>query len=46
MFLGEVVGTAVLILLGLWLARAWSQSHLAKHERDRRLAAARERRGF
>jgi hypothetical protein len=45
---GEVWGVtiAVLILLALWLARAWSISHLAKHERDPRLAHARERRGF
>jgi hypothetical protein len=45
---GEVWGVtiAVAILLGLWLARAWSVSHLEKHERDPRLAHARERRGF
>ena len=45
---GEVWGVtiAVLILLGLWLAHSWSRAHLAKHERDPRLAHARERRGF
>jgi len=45
---GEVWGVtiAVLILLGLWLARSWSRAHLEKHERDPRLAHARERRGF
>jgi hypothetical protein len=40
------VTIAVAILLALWLARAWSVSHLEKHERDPRLAHARERRGF
>jgi len=40
------VTIAVAILLALWLARAWSQSHLARVERDPRLAHARERRGF
>lgn len=45
---GEVWGVtiAVLILVALWLIRAWSQAHLAKHDRDPRLAHARERRGF
>ena len=45
---GEVwsVTIAVLILLALWLARAWSVSHLQRMERDPRLAHARERRGF
>ena len=45
---GEVWGVtiAVLILLALWLARAWSLSHLKRMERDPRLAHARERRGF
>jgi hypothetical protein len=45
---GEVWGVtiAVAILFALWLARAWSVSHLEKHERDPRLAHARERRGF
>ena len=45
---GEVWGVtiAVLILFALWMVRAWSLAHLAKHERDPRLAHARERRGF
>jgi hypothetical protein len=45
---GEVWGVtiAVAVLLALWLARAWSRSHLARVERDPRLAHARERRGF
>ena len=45
---GEVAGLsiAVGVLLVLWLARAWSVSHLERLERDPRLAHARERRGF
>ena len=45
---GEILGItiAVGVLLALWLARAWSLSHLARMERDPRLAHARERRGF
>ena len=45
---GEVAGLsiAVGVLFVLWLMRAWSVSHLEKHERDPRLAHARERRGF
>jgi hypothetical protein len=45
---GQVAGVsiAVGILLALWLARAWSLAHIAKAERDPRLAHARERRGF
>jgi hypothetical protein len=45
---GQVAGVsiAVGVLFALWLARAWSLSHLARIERDPRLAHARERRGF
>jgi hypothetical protein len=45
---GQVAGVsiAVGVLFALWLIRAWSVSHLEKHERDPRLAHARERRGF
>jgi hypothetical protein len=45
---GEILGVtiAVAILFALWLARAWSLAHLARAERDPRLAHARERRGF
>jgi TRAP-type C4-dicarboxylate transport system permease large subunit len=44
----EILGVtiAVGVLLGLWLARAWSLAHLARTERDPRLARGRERRGF
>jgi uncharacterized membrane protein YdfJ with MMPL/SSD domain len=42
--LGVTIGVGV--LLALWLARAWSLAHLARAERDPRLAHARERRGF
>jgi hypothetical protein len=44
----EVAGLsiAVGVLFVLWLARAWSVSHLEQLERDPRLAHARERRGF
>jgi hypothetical protein len=40
------VSIAVGVLFALWLLRAWSTAHLAAHERDPRLAHARERRGF
>jgi membrane protein implicated in regulation of membrane protease activity len=45
---GQVAGVSIAIgvLFALWLARAWSQSHLKRMERDPRLAHARERRGF
>ena len=44
----EVAGVsiAVGVLVVLWALRAWSNAHLAAHERDPRLAHARERRGF
>lgn len=40
------VSIAVGVLVALWALRAWSNAHLDAHERDPRLAAARERRGF
>jgi membrane protein implicated in regulation of membrane protease activity len=45
---GDVLGItiAVGVLLALWLVHAWAQSHRAQDERDPRLTAARERRGF
>ena len=47
---GDVLGVtiAVLLLTGLWALRAWSQSHHHRQQDDRdpRLSAARERRGF
>jgi len=44
----EVAGVsiAVGVLVVLWALRAWSNAHLAAHDRDPRLAHARERRGF
>jgi hypothetical protein len=44
----EVLGVTIAVgaLFALWLARAWSVAHLARAERDPRLAHARERRGF
>jgi membrane protein implicated in regulation of membrane protease activity len=43
----EVAGVsiAVGVLVVLWALRAWSKARLAAHERDPRLAHARERRG-
>jgi hypothetical protein len=45
---GDVVGLsiAVGVLLVLWLIHAWARGHAADDQRDRRLTAARERRGF
>jgi membrane protein implicated in regulation of membrane protease activity len=44
----EVAGVsiAVGVLVLLWAGRAWRNARLAAHARDRRLAHARERRGF
>ena len=44
---GDVVGVsiAVGVLVVLWIVHAWAQSH-HRGERDPRLTAARERRGF
>ena len=45
---GDVLGItiAVAALLLLWLVHAWAQGHRHAGERDPRLTAARERRGF
>jgi hypothetical protein len=45
---GDVAGLsiAVGILLVLWLVHAWARGHAHSDERDPRLTAARERRGF
>jgi membrane protein implicated in regulation of membrane protease activity len=45
---GDVAGVsiAVGVLLVLWLVHAWARGHGRADERDRRLTAARERRGF
>ena len=45
---GDTLGLTIVIgvLLVLCLARAWAQSHHKNAQRDRRLVAARERRGF
>jgi membrane protein implicated in regulation of membrane protease activity len=45
---GDVLGVTIAVgaLLLLWLVHAWAQSHRARDERDPRLTAARERRGF
>ncbi len=45
---GDVAGVtiAVVVLALLWAVHAWSDSHRRAHERDPRLTAARERRGF
>jgi hypothetical protein len=45
---GDVAGVsiAVGVLLALWLVHAWARGHGHDDERDRRLTAARERRGF
>jgi membrane protein implicated in regulation of membrane protease activity len=45
---GDVLGItiAVAALLLLWLVHAWARSHRHAGERDPRLTAARERRGF
>jgi uncharacterized membrane protein (DUF485 family) len=44
---GDVIGVsiAVGVLVVLWIVHAWAQSHRPA-ERDPRLTAARERRGF
>jgi hypothetical protein len=44
----DTLGLTIVIgvLLVLCLARGWAQSHRKNAERDRRLVAARERRGF
>jgi membrane protein implicated in regulation of membrane protease activity len=44
---GDVLGVSIAIgvLVVLWLVHAWAQSHRPA-ERDPRLTAARERRGF
>lgn len=44
----DTVGLTIVIgvLVTLCLARAWAQNHRRNSERDRRLVAARERRGF
>jgi hypothetical protein len=45
---GDVVPltVAVVVLLVLWLARAWMTAHAVAELRDPRLVRARERRGF
>jgi membrane protein YdbS with pleckstrin-like domain len=45
---GDAVGVsiAVAVLVVLWIVHAWAQSHRRSDERDPRLTAARERRGF
>jgi fatty acid desaturase len=45
---GDVVrvSIAVAVLVVLWIAHAWAQSHRPSEGRDPRLTAARERRGF
>jgi membrane protein implicated in regulation of membrane protease activity len=45
---GDVAGIsiAVGVLVVLWVAHAWAQSHRRADGRDPRLTAARERRGF
>jgi hypothetical protein len=45
---GDVVGVsiAVGVLVVLWVAHAWAQGHRHDDDRDPRLTAARERRGF
>jgi membrane protein implicated in regulation of membrane protease activity len=45
---GDVAGVsiAVGVLLVLWLVHAWARGHGRAEERDPRLTAARERRGF
>jgi membrane protein YdbS with pleckstrin-like domain len=45
---GDVGGItiAVVVLAVLWAIHAWSERHRRAHERDPRLTAARERRGF
>jgi fatty acid desaturase len=45
---GDVAGMsiAVGVLVVLWLAHAWAESHRRAEGRDPRLTAARERRGF
>jgi fatty acid desaturase len=45
---GDVVGVSVAVgvLVVLWIVHAWAQSHRRAEGRDRRLTAARERRGF
>ena len=45
---GDVLGITIAVgaLLLLWLVHAWARSHRHAGERDPRLTAARERRGF
>jgi len=45
---GDTLGLTIVmgVLLVLCLARGWAQNHRKDNERDRRLVAARERRGF
>jgi membrane protein implicated in regulation of membrane protease activity len=45
---GDVTGLSIAVggLLALWIVHAWAQGHRQADERDRRLSAARERRGF
>jgi fatty acid desaturase len=45
---GDVAGVsiAVGVLVVLWLAHGWAESHRSSEGRDPRLTAARERRGF
>jgi hypothetical protein len=45
---GDTVGLSIVMvgLLLLCLGRAWAQNHNKNRQRDRRLVAARERRGF
>jgi membrane protein implicated in regulation of membrane protease activity len=45
---GDVAGLSIAVgaLLALWLVHAWAQGHRHADERDPRLTAARERRGF
>ena len=45
---GDVLGITIAVgaLLLLWLVHVWARSHRHAGERDARLTAARERRGF
>jgi hypothetical protein len=45
---GDVLGITIAVgaLLLLWIVHAWARSHRSHDERDPRLTAARERRGF
>jgi hypothetical protein len=45
---GDVLGISIAIgvLLALWLVHVWARGHRKDEDRDPRLRAARERRGF